>query len=74
MAVETRKKVVCNVVVETGTDSEGNLRTANVSLGALTKDGWNADKALAIVQALGPCLTYTINNVQEVMTSTISAA
>lgn len=74
MAVETRKKVACNVVLENGTDSEGNLKTVNLSLGALSKDSWNADKALAIVQALGPCLNKTINNVQEVMTNTISAA
>lgn len=74
MAVTTRKKVLCNIVVETGTDSEGNLKTANVSLGNLSNSAWDADKALAIVYALGPCLQNTINNVQEVMTSTISAA
>lgn len=73
MAAETIKKVACNVMVETGTDAEGNIKTASVSLGTLSKDSWNADKALAIVSALGPCLSKSINSTDKVQTSTISA-
>ena len=74
MAAETLKKVVCNVMVETGTTADGTIKTASVSLGTLSKDSWDPDKALAIVSALGPCLSKTINSTEKIQTSTISMA
>ena len=73
MATETLKKVAVNLKLENGTDSEGNLKLVNLSLGTLSKDSFDADKALGIVQVLGPCLSKTINSVVKVQTSTISA-
>ena len=73
MATETLKEVAVNIILENGTDSEGNLKLVNLSLGTLSKDSFDADKALGIVQVLGPCLSKTINSVVKVQTSTISA-
>ena len=73
MATETLKKVAVNIILENGTDSEGNLKLVNLSLGTLSKDSFDADKALGIVQVLGPCLSKNINSVVKVQTSTISA-
>ena len=74
MAAETLKKVVCNVRLENGTDASGNLKFMSTSLGTLSKDSWDPDKALAIVSALGPCLSKTINSTEKIQTSTISVA
>lgn len=74
MATETLKKVVCNVMVENGTDAEGNIKLVSFSLGSLSKDNFDADKALAIVTALRPCLSKTVNSTNKIETSTISAA
>lgn len=74
MAATTIKKVACRVQLENGTDAEGNIKLVSQSIGTLGKDVFNADKALAIVQALGPCLSKTINSTETVTTSTISAA
>ena len=73
MATETLKKVAVNIILENGTDSEGNLKLVSLSLGTLSKDSFDADKALGIVRVLGPCLSKTINSVVKVQTSTISA-
>lgn len=74
MAATTIKKVACRVQLENGTDAEGNIKLVSQSIGTLTKDAFDADKALAIVAALGPCLSKTINSTETVTTSTISAA
>lgn len=74
MASTELKKVSVSVKLENGTDSEGNLKTVSISLGNLSKDNFNADKALAIVGLLGPCLSKTIASVEKVEVSTIRAA
>lgn len=74
MAAETLKKVSVNLKLENGTDAEGNIKLVNVSLGTLSKDSFDADKALAIVQLLSPCLSKTVNSTEKVAISTIAAA
>lgn len=44
-----------------GTDSQGNIKTVNLNLGSLDVGAWNADKAMAIMDALSPCLSKTIH-------------
>lgn len=66
MAQEILSSVTCNVMLENGTDTSGNIKTVKQSIGKLSKDRWNADKALAIVTALAPCLSKTVNAVHEV--------
>lgn len=64
MAVESLASLTCDVVLEDGTDSKGNLKTTTTNIGTLDKDGWNGDKALAIIGALEPCLNKTLYNIQ----------
>ena len=74
MATAMLKKVSVNVKLDNGTDSEGNIKTVSVSLGSLSKDNFDADKALAIVSQLGPCLSKTVEAVEKVEVSTLTAA
>lgn len=74
MAVKTLKKMSVAVKVNAGADSEGNIKTATLSLPNLSELSYNADKALAIVSALSPCLSKTITAVEETAVNTLSAA
>ncbi|MBQ7170347.1 MAG: hypothetical protein IJR63_10650 [Synergistaceae bacterium] len=74
MASTTLKKVSVNIKLDNGTDGEGNQRTVSVPLGTLSKDSFNADKAIAIIGALEPCLSKTVYSVEKVEVSTITAA
>ena len=73
-AVETLKKISVAVKVNAGTDSEGNVKTANINLPNLSELGYDADKALAVVSALAPCLNKTITAVEQTKVNTLSAA
>jgi len=74
MAVKTLKKMSVAVKVNAGTDSEGNVRTASLNLPNLSELSYDADKALAVVSALAPCLSKTIKAVEETEINTLSAA
>lgn len=81
MATLTLKKQTITVKVNAGTDSSGNIKTANLNfpnLSELAFEGGSAsssyDKALAVVTALAPCLSKTITAVEGATTNTISAA
>ena len=74
MANTLLKKVSVNIKLDNGTDADGKQRTVSVFLGNFSKDNFNADKALAIINALEPCLSKTVYSVDMVQTSTITAA
>ena len=74
MANSEVKKVSVNVKLENGTDTSGNIKTVSLSLGTLSKDNFDADKALAVVSLLAPCLNKTVNAVEKVEVSTLTAA
>ena len=74
MAVETLKKISVNVKLNNGTDSEGNVRRVNVTIGNLSEENFDNDKALAVVTALAPCLSKTVSSVEKVVVSSLSAA
>lgn len=44
-----------------GTDSSGNIKTVSLNLGKLAVGTWDADKAMAIMTALEPCLAKTFH-------------
>lgn len=71
MANTTLKSVRVNIKLDNGTDSLGNTKTVSQSLGTLSKDRYDADKALAIVDLLEPVYTKSVNSVEEVKTSTL---
>lgn len=74
MAVKTLKKITVNVKLNNGTDSEGNVKLVSVSLGNMSEENFDDDKALAVVTALAPCLAKTVSSIEESDLSTLSAA
>lgn len=69
--IDTVNKITVNVRVISGQTAQGTNKYLSVSLGALNKDNYVDNKALAIVTALEPCLQYTIGYVQKTVTSTL---
>ena len=69
----TTSKVSVNVKLNNGTNTNGTPKTLTVSLGSLNKDAFDADKAMAIVELLEPCLEKTINSVEKVEVSTLTS-
>lgn len=67
-------KVSVRLKLENGTDAEGNIKYTNLSLGSLSKDNFDADKALAVKAVLAPCLSKTVGIVEMTQVSEITAA
>ena len=74
MAKSTLKKVSVNMKLNNGQDALGNTRLVSLSLGSLDKDGFDVDKVLTIIGLLEPCLNKTIEAVEKVEVSSITAA
>lgn len=76
MAVETLQSRTLRAQLDNGTDSEGKqlyLAEAMNVLGGISISGWDGDKALAVVEALEPCLTKTVSFIETGTTSRLSA-
>ena len=70
MAVITStKKISVNVKLDNGTDEKGNVRTVNLGLGNLSLSGFDAEKAMAVVDLIKPCLCHTVYSVEKVEVS-----
>ena len=52
--------ITIRIDLDNGTDGEGKQRIVSISLGKLNKDNFVADKAIAVIRALGPCLAKEI--------------
>lgn len=72
MATTTVTNVQSYMLLNNGTDTQGNVKTVRQSIGSIDKDNWDADKALAIVDKLENCLSKGVYKTQVVQTSTIS--
>lgn len=73
MAVtETMIKNQCNMKLNNGTDTQGNVKTVNQSLGTLSDSGWDATKAMDIIEALSPCLSKSVYEIQHVVTNRLT--
>lgn len=73
--VATPTKNVVYMVLNTGTDPQtGAVKTAKQSIGALTENMNDYDdaKAMAVMEALSPCLTKTFYSAQRVTTNTLT--
>lgn len=68
-ATTTTTKISVNVML-----NNGNNKTLSISLGSLNKDAFDADKVMAIVDLLEPCLEKTINSVEKVEVSTLTSS
>ena len=69
----TTSKVSVNVKLNNGTNANGTPKALTVSLGALNKDAFDADKAMAIVGLLAPCLEKSLVSVEKVEVSTLTS-
>lgn len=74
MANTALKKVSVRLKLENGTDDYGNPKYVNLSLGSLSRDNFDADKALAVKAVLAPCLSKTVGIVEMTQVSEITAA
>lgn len=74
MAVVTLRKISVTAKLDNGTDSQGKARTVNLKMSGISKDTYVDDKMLAVVSALEPCLSKTVNSVEKAVTSTVSAS
>lgn len=75
MAVtSTTTSIKVNVVLSNGTNANGTVKTINLSLGSLDKDAFNADKAMAIIDLLEPCLEKTRLRVEKHETSSLTSS
>lgn len=73
MAVVTQlENIAVKMLLNNGTDAQGNTKTVSVNLGSLSPTGYDATKVLAVVDAVENCLSKTISAVQEVRTSLLS--
>ena len=68
----TTSKVSVNVKMNNGTNTDGTAKTLSLSLGSLNKSAFDADKAMAIVALLEPCLEKTLHSVEKVEVSTLT--
>lgn len=57
----TPTKRTATLKLNNGTDSSGNIKTVSLNLGSLDVANWDADKAMAIMNALAPCLKKTVH-------------
>ena len=74
MAIAIVKSIRVSILLDNGTDSQGNVKTVNVQLGNLSETNFDDDKALAVVSVLGPCLSKTVVSVEKTEVSTLTAA
>ena len=74
MATVTTKKISVNIKLNNGVDQQGNMKLVTLSLGKLSLTGYDADKALALVNLLEACLDKSIQEVDEVKVSTLLSA
>lgn len=75
MATEALSNRTARIGLDNGVDAEGNVKTVNVSIPGISarQADWDADKYLAVVAALAPCLSKTVERAETVATYTVTA-
>ena len=72
-AISTVQKIAVSLKLNNGLNPEtGTQKTVSISLGSLNKDAWDADKAMAIVNTLAPCLEKSLMSVIKTETTTLA--
>lgn len=76
MATETLSNRTARIGLDNGTDSQGNIKTVNVNIPGISprQADWDADKYLAVIAALAPCLSKTLERAETVATYTVTAS
>lgn len=74
MAAEvTVSSVKAYVRLVNGQTAQGATKYLNLSLGAMNKDAFDDDKALAITSLLEPCLSKAVGGLQKSVVSNIES-
>lgn len=79
MASITLTKMSARAVLNNGQDAQGNKKYTNLSLGNMSEDYWAsnessaASKLISVIGALEPCLNKTLERVELVATSGVTA-
>lgn len=71
-AVVTPEKIAVNLKLNNGLTPTGSVKTLNMKMGNMSLTGFDAAKALAIMNLIQPCLVKTIHKLEKVETSDIS--
>lgn len=76
MATETLTSRTARIALNNGTDSSGNTLVVYDNLSGLsgTASNWDADKYLAIVGALEPCLNKIVETIQTTAVYSVTAS
>ena len=66
MAISTESKNISVAIkLNNGTTSSGQPKTLSVNLGSLNKTAFDAQKAINIISALGPCFVRTLHSIEK---------
>lgn len=68
----TISKVQCKLLLDNGTDAQGNVKTVSVSYPSISPTGYTDAKALAIATAAEDCLTKSVYSVQKITYEAVS--
>lgn len=68
----TLQKTTVNVLFTTGTTESGTTKTYAQSLGRISPTNFDAEKAMAIINLLTPCVLYPLNSVTKFDSSVIT--
>lgn len=68
---ETKEKEACTIKLNMSVSESGTVKTANVSLGSLSANNWDAQKAYNIVEALAPLFSKAVYSVQHIATTNL---
>ena len=70
-AIVTSESVAVNILLNDGVTAAGSVKTVSISLGSLNKAAFDADKVMAIVNLLSPCLAKNVEQIVKIETSQI---
>ena len=69
----TPKSLSVSLKLNNGTTDSGTVKTTSVSLGTMSIANYNADKAMAIVGLLTPCLSKALVRVEKTSIDVLTA-
>ena len=80
MASISLYKLTSRAKLNNGQDAQGNMKYVNLSIGDMNETYWSANQStaltslLAVIGALEPCLNKTVEGIELVEYSNVSAA
>ncbi len=66
------QKLAVNLKLNNGSTSTGTIKTVTVSMGKMSKTGFDAEKALAVSRLIAACLEKSVFETVKVETSQIT--